>query len=65
LRIAAARFGTPQPDGRSLVALTETQLAQQTGLARETVSRELKVLKQAGIVAVTKTGLLVAIDEAD
>lgn len=53
LSIAAQRFGVDEGKAK-VVKITETQLAQQTGLARETVSRELQKLKQAGLIATTK-----------
>jgi CRP-like cAMP-binding protein len=61
LRIAAERFGVSQPDEHTLVVVTETQLAQQTGLARETVSRELQQLKREGVVKTSKAGLVIAL----
>jgi CRP-like cAMP-binding protein len=48
LWIMVERFGEPLPNGRLRLRLTETQLAQQTGLARETISRELTALKRTG-----------------
>lgn len=59
LLTSAQRFGVPQADGRVLVKLTETQLAHQAGLARETVSRELQTCVKQGLVSLTKRGLLV------
>jgi CRP-like cAMP-binding protein len=50
LMMSAERFGERQPDGSSLIKITEQQLASQTGLARETVSRELQKLIEKGIV---------------
>lgn len=46
LEIMQARFG----DGKQGVVITEARLAEQTGLARETVSRALKRLKADDIV---------------
>ena len=48
----ADRFGRKQPNGSIIVDVTANGLAQQTGLARETVSRELKKLKATGILIV-------------
>lgn len=62
LTVAARRFGEVQADGSYLVQFTEMQLAQQTGLARETVSRELQKMKQSGVVAHTKQGIKVQLD---
>jgi CRP-like cAMP-binding protein len=57
LAIAAERFGTSTKEGL-LVQITEAQLAQQTGLARETISRELRVLKEQNLVDITKRGIV-------
>lgn len=54
LSLAAERFGVQQDDGSMLLRMTESQLAQQTGLARETVSRELQKLKKEGVITTTK-----------
>ncbi len=63
LSIHAARFGTHTQGGVE-IPLTGTALAEQTGLTRETVSRELGKLKQAGIVA-TGRGTITLLDAAD
>ena len=62
LTVAARRFGEEQSDGLYLIHFTEMQLAQQTGLARETVSRELQKMKQSGTVTHTKAGLKIRLD---
>lgn len=54
LVIASRRFGTPQENGDVTVRITENQLAQQTGLARETVSKELSKFKKAGQVTLER-----------
>lgn len=54
LSIAAQRFGAEAADGAKVVRFTETQLAHQTGLARETVSRELQKLKKEGLISTAK-----------
>jgi CRP-like cAMP-binding protein len=59
LSIAAQRFGTDGPDGSKVVKSTETQLAHQTGLARETVSRELQKLKKDGLINTSKGVVIV------
>ncbi len=50
LLVCAERFGRRQEDKSVHLHITETQLSQQTGLARETVSRELQKLKKAGLI---------------
>ncbi len=47
LRIAALRFGSLQPSGNIIIKITEHQLAEQTGLARETVSKAISRLNAA------------------
>lgn len=49
LQICARRFGKHTAHGVQ-IEITEERLAQQTGLARETVSRELKKLRQREIL---------------
>lgn len=56
---AAGRFGESQPDGSILLSLTEGDLAQRTGLARETVNRIIQQLKTAKIITVTPGGLVI------
>lgn len=59
LMILAERFGKSQTDGWRLVEVTESQLAAQTGLARETISRNLQKLAQSGTVKLAKGGVQV------
>lgn len=51
--ILAERFGVESvPTGRRLIhKISETQLAEKTGLARETVSRAIKKLKTEGVIS--------------
>jgi len=58
LAILADRFGEHTDDGSLRVRITESQLAQQTGLARETVSRELAALKEQNLVDTSKRGIV-------
>jgi len=53
LTIQAARFGVPSAEG-VVLTITETELAEHTGLARETVSRELKKLKNDNILSLSR-----------
>lgn len=51
LLIAAKRFGKNPPASKSIkLKLSEKDLASQAGMARETVSREIKILKNKGLV---------------
>lgn len=49
IHIHARRFGEETPEG-TIIKITEEALAQQTGLARETVSRELGKLREQGLI---------------
>lgn len=52
---ASYRFGTPLPDGKMRLDLTETDLAKRSGLARETVSRTLRGMKADGTIKVDQS----------
>lgn len=65
LAIMAERFGEPATGGGVYIRMTETQLASQTGLARETISRELAALKRAGVVRLQRGGLTVHPERLD
>lgn len=54
LFICADRFGVKQLDGSITLDITAKELAQQAGLARETVSRELKKLKDLKVLVVER-----------
>ena len=56
---AAYRFGEPQKDGSVIVALKEGDLARHSGLARETVNRNIQALKAAGLLTITHNGITV------
>lgn len=59
LKIIASRFGEKTADGYVVIPVTETELAATAGLSRETVSREIGKLKQAGIVGVIHNKLAI------
>ncbi len=54
---AAHRFGEQQPDGSVVLTLSESDLARHSGLARETVSRNIQSLKTAGLLSVSPNGI--------
>lgn len=56
---AAHRFGEPRKDGSVFVPLKEGDLARHSGLARETVNRNVQALKAAGLLTVTHQGITV------
>jgi CRP/FNR family cyclic AMP-dependent transcriptional regulator len=59
LLIECRRFGSPSEQGIA-IALTESDLGAHAGLARETVSRELRKLKDEGLIAITKNHITVS-----
>lgn len=52
LLLDARRFGAPQKDGSLKLDLTEKDLASRAGLSRETVSREVRKLKEKNLVGI-------------
>lgn len=59
LLIEARRFGTPRGKGVA-ITLTESDIGAHAGLARETVSREIRKLKDEGLISVIKHEIWVA-----
>lgn len=57
LAINFERFGTKKPDGKLHLALGETDLAMHTGLTRETVSRQIALLKKDYGIEVDRKGI--------
>jgi CRP-like cAMP-binding protein len=55
----AHRFGELQPDGTILLHLKESDLARHSGLARETVSRNIQELKAAGLLEIRQDGIAI------
>lgn len=55
---AAQRFGDPQPDGSILLNLKESDLARHSGLARETISRNIQALKAAGLIDLSRGSIV-------
>lgn len=54
---AAARFGEKAPDGSVSISLTETDLSRRSGMSRETISRTMAQLREAGLVIVQPGGI--------
>jgi len=63
LLIDCRRFGRKQPDGSCVLMSNEVDLAARSGLSRETVSREISKLKDAGAVRL-ENGVIVVVDIA-
>jgi len=55
---AAYRFGETRPDGSVAVPLKESELGSTSGLARETVNRNVQELKAAGLIEVSRHGFV-------
>lgn len=59
LLIEALRFGEQQSDGSYLLKTSELDLATRAGLSRETVSREMRKLKDAKLIKIAKNQIVV------
>lgn len=59
LLLQCRRFGEARDDGMA-IGLTETDIAARAGLARETVSREIRKLRTDGLISANKNELLIA-----
>lgn len=59
LIIECKRFAQKQKDGSYIIPMHAYELADTAGLSRETVSRELVVLKNAGLIAVNRRHIIV------
>jgi CRP/FNR family transcriptional regulator len=54
LIITASRFGSTDQNGNISIQIKTTELAQRTGLTRETVSRQLKLLNELSLIQMKK-----------
>ncbi len=59
LIITFERFGTKTADGDYLIPINEVDLAKHTGLARETISRQIATLKKKHGITVSREGMRV------
>lgn len=64
LLIESKRFGELDPNGSSRLDVNESELATRTGMSRETVSRQMRKLKEQGLLEISRKGLLL-IDVAE
>ncbi len=62
LLIEAHRFGAGANESKKVIKIKHNNLAARSGLARETVSRELHKLEKSGAVELTKQGIVVDIE---
>ncbi len=53
------RFGTPEKDGSYRLRVSEIDLAARSGLSRETISREMRKLKNRGWITLTSKTIVV------
>lgn len=65
LLVEAYRFGTQTNDATSTVTIKQQDLAARSGLARETVSRELHKLADAGLLTLGKKGIVLDIAQLE
>lgn len=59
LIIQAKRFGSKDSANSYEIKITEKELSSRAGLTRETVSREIKILKEQGLIAFSKSTLVI------
>ena len=59
LLVESYRFGVRQDDNKCFVKIKQSVLAARSGLARETVSRELHKLEADGLVSFKDRGILI------
>jgi CRP/FNR family transcriptional regulator len=58
--VSLKRFGEQSPGGTYSLTITETELAERTGLTRETVSREIQKLKKSDLLTLQRGTMVVA-----
>ena len=62
LLIEGTRFGEDASGTKKIVKIKQSSLAARSGLARETVSRELHKLEREGLVKLTKNGIVLHVE---
>lgn len=62
LLIEGHRFGEDGSGTKKIVKIKQSSLAARSGLARETVSRELHKLEREGLVKLTKHGIVLSVE---
>lgn len=62
LLIEAYRFGDEAYGAKKIIKVKQSNLAARSGLARETVSRELHKLQDEGLVRLTKQGIVLHVE---
>jgi CRP/FNR family transcriptional regulator len=59
LVIEARRFGEDRSDGSRVIKLNEKDLGARAGMSRETVNREIRKLKTAGLLTIGKNDIVI------
>lgn len=59
----AYRFGQMTDDSYAVIRIKQVSLAERSGLARETVGRELHKLASDGLIVMTKQGMILSLDK--
>lgn len=57
--VACGQIGEEQPDGSCMLKISQSRLGARIGLARETVTREIKSLKDKGLLEISHTHIIV------
>jgi len=65
LLLETYRFGDAKQGSKKSIKIKQSNLAARSGLARETVSRELHKLEREGVVELTKEGIVFEIGELE
>lgn len=65
LLMESYRFGSDTDDGKRSIKIKQNNLASRSGLARETVSRELHKLEKEGVLSLTKEGILLDVEKLE
>ncbi len=65
LLIEAHRFGDVMTTEKRIIKIRQSSLAARSGLARETVSRELHKLQREGLLKLTKQGIVLQMKELE
>lgn len=65
LLIEGYRFGSEIAEGKRSIKIRQNNLASRSGLARETVSRELHKLENEGVITLTKEGIVLDIEKLE
>lgn len=65
LLMESYRFGSDTSEGKRAIKVRQNNLASRSGLARETVSRELHKLEKEGVITLTKEGIILDVEQLE